>query len=182
MIFHDTSLADAKLIDIEPRGDERGLFARTMCLDEFADHGIRAEFVQQNMSVTAHAGTLRGMHFQLAPHSEGKLIRCVRGAIFDVIVDLRARSPSFMQHESFELSEANLRMLWVPEGFAHGFLTLTDACEMTYLFTTRYVAAAQTGLRYDDPALAIDWPQRPGVLSEKDAAWPLLETDRPAFF
>ncbi|WGF88590.1 dTDP-4-dehydrorhamnose 3,5-epimerase [Marinivivus vitaminiproducens] len=182
MIFHDTSLVDAKLIDLEPRGDERGFFARTMCLDEFAGHGIAPEFVQQNMSVSAQAGTLRGLHFQRAPHSEDKLIRCVRGAIFDVIVDLRPGSPSFMRHEAFELCDANRRMLWIPQGFAHGFLTLTDACEVTYLVTRRYEAAAEGGLRHDDPRLAIDWPRPASVLSDKDADWPLLDTDRPAFF
>lgn len=119
MIFHPTSLEGARLVEPQIRGDERGSFARTWDRRLFAEQGIEAQFVQQNTSASASAGTLRGMHFQLAPHTEGKFVRCIRGAILDVIVDLRRTSPSFLRHEGFELSAANHRMLWVPPGFAH---------------------------------------------------------------
>lgn len=182
MIYHPTSLADALLAEPEIRGDERGSFARTMCRAEFAEHGIVGEFVQQNSSVSVHAGTIRGMHFQLAPHTEGKFVRCIRGAILDVIVDLRRSSPSFMRHEGFELSAQNHRMLWVPPGFAHSFQSLSDDTEVTYLVTAAYAPDAERGLRYDDPRLAIDWPLPVTTISAKDAAWPLLGPDQPDFF
>jgi dTDP-4-dehydrorhamnose 3,5-epimerase len=181
MIFHRTELADAFLIEAEVRGDERGSFARTMCRSEFEQHGLSADFVQQNTSVSAQAGTLRGMHFQLRPHTEAKFVRCIRGTIVDVIVDLRRGSPSFMRHGKFELSAANNRMLYVPEGFAHSFQTLVDDCEVTYLVTASYAPEAERGLRWNDPRLGIDWPLPVTTISPKDAAWPLLEGE-PDFF
>lgn len=182
MIYHETSLADAVVVESEPRGDERGSFARTMCRQEFIEHGIKADFVQQNSSASALAGTLRGMHFQLSPHTEAKFVRCIRGRIVDVIVDLRRNSPTFMKHEQFELSATNNRMLYVPEGFAHAFQTLVDDCEVTYLVTAPYTPEAERGLRYSDPLLNIDWPLPVSNISPKDAAWPLLGTDPPVFF
>lgn len=182
MIFRPTTLADALLVEPEIRSDERGSFARTMCRDEFSAQGIDADFVQQNTSVSAQAGTIRGMHFQLPPHTEGKFVRCIRGAVLDVIVDLRRGSPSFLQHEGFELSASNHRMLWVPPGFAHSFQTLSDETEVTYLVTAAYAPDAERGLRFDDPRLGIDWPLPVSTISPKDAAWPLLDDTEPGFF
>ncbi|PNU04763.1 dTDP-4-dehydrorhamnose 3,5-epimerase [Novosphingobium guangzhouense] len=178
MKFHRTTLADARLIELDQRGDERGVFARTMCAAEFAAEGLVTTFVQQNMSTSAERGTVRGMHFQLPPHREVKLVRCVRGAILDVIVDIRPGSPSFLQHEGFELSAQNRRQLYVPEGFAHAFQTLTDDVEVSYLVSAAYAPEAERGLRWNDPALAIDWPFPVSVISDKDANWPLLDDPR----
>lgn len=182
MIFHQTTLMDAWLIELEPRGDERGFFARTMCAEELAAQGIEAGFVQQNMSVSARRGTLRGMHFQLEPFAEAKLVRCVRGALCDVIVDLRPDSPSYLHHEAFELSAENHHQLYVPCGFAHGFITLMDDVETSYLVSAPYSAASERGLRYDDPVLAINWPIAATVVSDKDRNWPLInESPLPLF-
>lgn len=178
MIFTETTLKDAWLIDLQPRGDDRGMFARTFCRDEFAAHGMETSYVQQNMSVSAFKGTLRGMHFQRQPHAEVKVIRCVRGAILDVIVDMRPESPSYLKHEGFELTAENRRELYVPRGFAHGFMTLTDDVEVTYLVSAVYTPAAESGLRYDDPKLGISWPLEVTTISDKDRIWPLL-TDAP---
>lgn len=172
MIIQATELEDAKLIALEPRGDARGMFARTMCAREFAPHGIVTDFVQQNMSVSAQKGTLRGMHRQLAPHEEGKLIRCVRGAIYDVIIDLRPDSSTFKRWQGFELTAANRLQLYAPPGFAHGFLTLCDDCEVTYLVSAYYEPGAESGVRFDDPAFGVEWPFAPSVVSDKDNAWP----------
>lgn len=174
MIFHPTTLSDAWLIDIEPRGDERGFFARTMCREEFARHGMAVDYPQQNTSLSRVKGTVRGLHFQRSPHAEAKLVRCIRGAILDVIVDLREGSPSYLRHEAFELTAENRRSLYVPPGFAHGFQSLTEDCEVLYPVSAAYAPAAEGGLRHDDPALGIRWPLPVSVLSPKDAAWPLL--------
>jgi dTDP-4-dehydrorhamnose 3,5-epimerase len=182
MILHDTSLADARLIELQPRGDERGWFARTMSRTEFEQAGLNADFRQQNTSVSANAGTLRGMHFQLGPHTEAKLVRCIRGAIVDIIVDLRLGSPSYLKHEKFELTPSNNRILYVPEGFAHAFQTLTEDTEVTYLVTADYTPEAERGVRYSDPRLGIDWPLEVTTISPKDAAWPLLGEGDPGFF
>lgn len=182
MIFHPTNLQDATLVEAVVRGDERGSFARTMDRTLFEEQGLNADFVQQNTSVSAARGTLRGMHFQLRPHTEAKFVRCIRGAIVDVIVDLRRGSPTFMQHGKFELSATNNRMLYVPEGFAHSFQTLVEDCEVTYLVTASYAPEGERGLRWNDPRLGIDWPLPVATISPKDASWPLLETDEPDFF
>ena len=182
MIFNATTLKDAWLIDLEKRGDERGFFARTMCRDEFAAHGLVTNYVQQNTSTSARAGTLRGLHFQRGSASEAKLIRCTRGRIVDVIVDLRAGSPSYLRHEAFELDDRNHRQLYVPPGFAHAFQTQTDDVEVTYLVSSPYTPAAEWGLRYSDPRLAIEWPMPVSTISDKDAAWPLLEADTEPYF
>ena len=179
MIFHDTDLEDARLIELRLLGDERGAFARTFSRDEFAQGGMASVYVQQNMSVSATAGTVRGMHFQRAPHAEAKLIRCLRGAILDVIVDLRRGSPTYLRHQGFELSAANRHQLYVPPGFAHGFQTLVDDVEVSYLVSAAYAPAAEGGLRHDDPLLGIAWPRPAAVLSAKDAGWPLLDADDP---
>jgi dTDP-4-dehydrorhamnose 3,5-epimerase len=175
MIFCETTLKDAWLIDLEPRGDARGFFARTMCRDEFSAHGLVTDYVQQNMSVSAHAGTLRGMHYQRPPYTEAKLVRCVRGAIVDIIVDLRSDSPSYLRHEAFQLSADNRNQLYVPPGFAHAFQTLVNDSEVTYLVSAPYTPSAEGGIRYSDPLLAIAWPLAVTAISDKDANWPVLD-------
>lgn len=174
MIYRETTLKDAWLIELEPRGDERGSFARTMCREEFLLHGMLGDYVQQNTSVSALRGTLRGLHYQIQPYAEAKLIRCIRGAIVDVIVDLREDSPSYLQHEAFELSEHNRHQLYVPQGFAHSFQTLMDDTEVSYLVSAPYTPRAERGLRYNDPQLGIVWPLPVSTLSDKDANWPLI--------
>jgi dTDP-4-dehydrorhamnose 3,5-epimerase len=174
MIFHETALAGAYVIDLEPFSDDRGLFARTFCKREFAAIGHDKEFVQFNHSHSNQKGTLRGMHYQRPPHAEIKLIRCIRGSVFDVIVDLRHQSPTFLQYVGVELSEQNLRMIYVPEGFAHGFQTLQDHCELIYHHTAFYAPDSDGGIRYNDPKLGIVWPLALTTISEKDKNFPLL--------
>ncbi len=182
MIFHETTLMDAMLIDPEPRGDARGFFARMMCREEFSRHGLLSDFVQHNMSVSSQRGTVRGMHFQRGADVEAKLVRCLRGELLDVIVDLRGGSPTYLHHEGFLLTGESRRMLYVPPGFAHGFQTLTDDCEVFYAVSAAYAPASEGGLRYDDPLLGISWPLEVTNLSEKDASWPLLSAQSPPPF
>jgi dTDP-4-dehydrorhamnose 3,5-epimerase len=177
-----TTLAGARLIQLEKRGDERGWFARTMDARVFAEQGMDSEFVQQNASTSARAGTLRGLHFQRPPDAEAKLVRCLRGRILDVIVDLRRSSPTFLRHEGFELSAENGNMLYVPRGFAHGFQTLTNDVEVSYLVSAFYAPDAEGGLRWDDHRLGIAWPLPVSVISPKDAAWPHIPEGGPHFF
>ena len=172
MKFHQTTLKDAMLIDLERRGDDRGFFARTFCADEFAAQGLPTEFVQQNTSYSANKGTLRGMHFQTAPHGEDKLIRCLRGAIVDIIIDLRPDSPTYKKWEAFELDDVNKRQLLVPKGFGHGFQTVSDHVEVTYLVSAKYTPSAEGGVRWNDPAFGITWPLEPTDMSDKDRNWP----------
>lgn len=169
MIFHETPLAGAYVVDLEKRGDDRGFFARAFCAREFAAQGLPTEFVQANNSLSAQRGTLRGMHYQLAPHAETKLVRCIRGALWDCIVDLRPDSPTFCQWYAAELSAENRRMMVAPHGFAHGFITLTDACEAFYLVDAYYAPEHERGVRWNDPKFAIEWPLEPTVLSPRDA-------------
>lgn len=180
MLFTETNLRGAYLIDIEQRQDERGFFARAWCQQEFEDHGLVARVVQANISYNKRAGTLRGMHYQKAPYAETKLVRCVRGAIYDVIIDLRPDSPTYMQWLGVELTAENYRMLYVPEGFAHGFQTLADNTEVTYQVSQFYTPGAEGGLRYDDPAFKIEWPVAVRVISEKDRNWPDYEPETTA--
>jgi dTDP-4-dehydrorhamnose 3,5-epimerase len=172
MEFAPTRLKDAVLITLERRGDERGYFARTFCAETFRAAGLVAEFVQANHSASARRGTLRGLHFQRAPHREVKVVRCVKGAIRDVILDLRRDSPTCGHWQGFDLTEENGAMLYVPAGFAHGFQTLADDSHVTYQVSHPYTPAAEGGVRWDDPAFGIDWPLAPTVISPKDAAWP----------
>jgi dTDP-4-dehydrorhamnose 3,5-epimerase len=172
VIFTETRLANAFVIDPEPYADERGLFARTFCAREFAEHGLDTTPVQCNVSLNRGRGTMRGMHWQAAPHEEAKLVRCTHGAIHDVIVDLRPDSATFGEHVGVELTAGNRRMLYVPEGFAHGFLTLEDDTEVFYQMSAFYEPDAARGLRYDDPALGIRWPAEVRVVSERDRSWP----------
>ena len=175
MNFTPTPLPGAYTITLTPLQDERGLFARTFCKQEFEAIGHQAEFVQFNHSINLKKGTLRGMHFQKPPHTETKLIRCVAGAVFDVIVDLRAESPTFLKWFGAELSAENMMMMYVPDRFAHGFLTLTDCAELLYHHTGFYTPAAEGGIRFDDPALHIQWPEKPLIISLKDQHYPLLD-------
>lgn len=182
MIFHQTTLKDAFLIELEIRGDDRGFFARTMCREEFMARGLDTNYVQQNTSFSAHRGTIRGMHFQLAPYTEAKLVRCIGGAIVDIIVDLRGDSPTYMKHEQFDLNAAHRRQLYVPRGFAHAFQAVSDNVEVSYLVSAPYVPSAERGVRYSDPRLGIQWPLPVTVISDKDASWPLLEEGAAAPF
>ena len=172
MIFQPTGLTGAYVIAIERLSDARGFFARSFCAREFEDHGLNPSLAQCNISYNRHAGTLRGMHFQASPFEEAKLVRCTRGAIHDVIIDLRPDSPTFMQHVGVQLTPDARNMLYVPEGFAHGFLTLEDHTEVFYQMSEFYVPGAARGFRWDDPAFAIDWPASVSVISERDAAYP----------
>ncbi len=161
-------------LEVEPAGDERGQFARTFCVDELSDAGIDFKILQTNISTNKIAGTLRGMHYQRDPHGEQKIVRCSRGSIFDVAVDIRLGSDTYLQWTSETLSSERMNALYIPAGFAHGFISLTDDCEVTYLMGSAYVADASTGFRWDDPAFAIDWPRAPAIMSDRDAAWPLV--------
>lgn len=168
MIYHKTSLSGACLIDLELHRDDRGFFARSWCVREFAEHGLNPTLVQCNVSYNRQKGTLRGMHYQEAPFAEAKLVRCVRGALYDVIIDLRPDSPTFKHHFGAELTAENRRALYVPEGFAHGFLTLQDDTEVFYQMSQFYSAEHSRGLRWNDPAFGICWPAEVAVISERD--------------
>jgi len=172
MKFHETPLAPARLIDIEKRGDTRGFFARIFCAQEFANSGLEHRFVQANNSFSAHRGTLRGLHYQLPPAAEVKLVRCIGGAFFDVILDLRPDSPTFGKSFGAELSAENGRMMYVPRGFAHAILTLEDNSEALYFSSAFYAPERERGVRWDDAGFAIRWPIDPVEISAKDAAWP----------
>ena len=171
MRFQTTRLQDVRIVELEPATDDRGFFARTFCEEEFAAAGLATRFVQQSFSHNARAGTVRGMHFQRSPHEEVKLIRCVVGAIYDVLIDLRLTSPTYMQWEAYELTAGNGLQLYVPNGFAHGFQTLAPATEVGYMMTTFYAPHAADGIRYDDPAFNIIWPLAVTDISPKDLSW-----------
>ncbi len=175
MIFTETELKGAYIIDIERREDDRGFFARTWCQQEFEAHGLVARIVQANTSYNRLKGTLRGMHYQRAPYAETKLVRAVRGAILDVIVDLRPGSPTYRRWIGVELTADNRRALFVPEGFAHGFQTLADDTDVSYQVSAFYTPGAEGGARYNDPAFDIQWPLPVSVISDKDATWPDFE-------
>jgi dTDP-4-dehydrorhamnose 3,5-epimerase len=168
MIFTETSLAGAWTIDLDRRGDDRGFFARAFCEKEFGEHGLATRFVQVNDSLSARKGTLRGMHYQLAPRAETKVVRCIRGALWDAVVDLRPASPTFGRTFGAELSAENRRMLYVPKGCAHGFITLADDTEAFYFVDEFYGPDQERGIRWNDPKFAIQWPIVPTVLSDKD--------------
>ena len=172
MRFEATELEGAWLIGLDPASDQRGFFARTFCAREFAEQGLETAFVQHSTSFSTTRGTLRGMHFQHKPADEVKVVSCVRGAIYDVIVDLRKHSPTYRRWQGFELSADNRRRLYIPAGYAHGFQTLSDDAEVEYLISEFYAPGSATGVRYDDPAFAISWPLPVTVISEKDRAWP----------
>jgi dTDP-4-dehydrorhamnose 3,5-epimerase len=172
MKFTETPLKGAFLTQMECRGDDRGWFARFFCQQEYDQHGLFNKIAQVNNSFSKIKGTLRGMHYQLAPKAEDKIVRCVRGALLDVIIDLRPESPTFLQHFSVELTAENRTMVFVPKGFAHGILTLTEDTEAFYLVTEFYSPQYERGLRYNDPKLGIRWPFEPVVVSDKDSKHP----------
>ena len=172
MIFTKTALAGAMIVDVERREDARGYFGRTYCEREFQANGLPARMVQANVSLTHQASTLRGMHYQLPPRAEDKLVRCVRGAIWDVIVDIRPESPTYCQWIGVELNDCSERMLLVPKGFAHGFITLTDDVMVNYQVSEFHTPAAEGGARHDDPAFAIKWPVPILGMSDRDRSWP----------
>ena len=173
MRFSETPLSGAYLIEPEPLGDDRGFFARMWCRQEFVEHGLDATLAQCNLSFNERAGTLRGMHFQHQPHPEVKLVRCTQGAVWDAIVDLRPDSPTYCRWHAEVLTDQNRAMLYVPAGFAHGYLTLTDSAEVFYQVTEYYYQNLEGGVRWDDPTFGIEWPENgPFILSPKDRAWP----------
>jgi dTDP-4-dehydrorhamnose 3,5-epimerase len=170
--FESTHLPGAVVVDLERHTDERGFFARVWCAEEFAAAGLPDAVVQSSVSWNERRHTLRGMHWQADPHGEGKLVRCTRGAILDVIVDLRHDSDTYLDHVAVELDEVNRRALFVPPGVAHGFLTLVDGTEVLYQMDTPYVPEAARGARWDDQAFGIHWPAVPAVISERDRTYP----------
>jgi dTDP-4-dehydrorhamnose 3,5-epimerase len=175
MNFHETKLPGVFEIGIEPKPDERGFFARSWCRTEFEDHGLDPRLAQCNISVSNRRGTLRGVHYQAAPHAETKLVRCTRGAIYDVIVDLRPQSPTFKQWAAIVLTADKRNMAYVPENCAHGFLTLEDDTEVFYQMSEFYDAASARGVRWNDPAFGIAWPAEIQVISERDRTYPDFE-------
>ena len=171
MIISETELPGAFVIDLEKIEDERGFFARAWCQRELREHGLESRIAQCNMSFNKRKGTLRGMHFQRPPHEEVKLIRCIRGALYDVIIDLRPQSAAYKRWIGAELTAENRRMLYVPRGFAHGFQTLEEDTETFYMVSEFYTPGAESGVRWDDPSFGIDWPLPPSEISDKDQQW-----------
>jgi dTDP-4-dehydrorhamnose 3,5-epimerase len=176
MKFHVTPLVGAYTIELEKRGDRRGFFARLFCESEFSKAGLAAKFVQVNNSLSAKKGTLRGMHYQLPPRAEVKVVRCVHGSLWDAILDLRPDSPTFGKSFGAELSAENRLMMYVPRGFAHAILTLTDDTEAIYLVSEFYGPQEERGVRWDDPNFNVSWPIEPSEISPKDAKWPDFDT------
>jgi dTDP-4-dehydrorhamnose 3,5-epimerase len=172
MIFTETELIGAYLIDVRRLEDDRGFFGRSWCAREMAEHGLKTDLCQGNISFNHRKGTLRGIHFQQDPYQETKVVRCSRGSIYDVIIDLRKDSPTYMKWFGTELTADNYTMLYVPEDFGHGFITLEDNCEVTYLVTQFYMPGAERGIRWNDPAFGIKWPIDPVVISERDRSFP----------
>jgi dTDP-4-dehydrorhamnose 3,5-epimerase len=175
MTFHETKLPGVCEIRIEPKPDERGFFARCWCREEFKSHGLTARVVQCSISHNARKGTLRGVHYQTPPHAETKVVRCTRGSIFDVVVDVRPDSPMFKEYIAVILSAEEHNMLYVPEGCAHGFLTLEDNTEVFYQMSAFHSPESARGMRWDDPAFRITWPSTPEVISERDRTYPNFE-------
>ena len=177
MRFTETKLAGAYIVDLSPHADERGFFARTFDAKLFEERGINPVIAQANLSYNRHKGTLRGMHMQVAPALESKFIRCVRGALYDVIVDMRPDSPTYLEHIGVELTAENRRALFVPESFAHGFQTLADETDAFYEVGQFYTPGTERGFRHDDPAFGIEWPLPVTTISDKDASWDLLKPE-----
>jgi dTDP-4-dehydrorhamnose 3,5-epimerase len=177
MIFTQTPLSGSYIVELEPKGDHRGWFARTYCKNEFAQIGHTKEWVQLNHSYSSNSGTLRGMHFQTSPFQEIKMVRCISGSVFDVIIDLRKNSPTFLKWFGSEISAENRKMMYVPEGFAHGFQTLTDHCELIYHHAEYFTPDAEAGLNPLDPVLNIDWPLEVTVMSDRDSKHHFITED-----
>jgi dTDP-4-dehydrorhamnose 3,5-epimerase len=176
MIFTELPLAGAFAVDLQELADERGFFARSYCVEEFAAKGLGPELRQCSVSYNARKGTLRGMHYQDAPHEEHKLVRCTAGAVFDVIIDIRKSSPTYRRWHGAQLTQANRRSLFIPPGFAHGFMSLTDDAEVYYMISASHAPQFSRGLRWSDPAFDIEWPMAPTVISARDAAYPLIDS------
>jgi len=180
MIFTETKLKGAFIIDLDRKTDERGFFARAFCQNEFRDHGLKPVIAQANIASNAKKGTLRGMHFQWPPSREGKLVRCLRGSLFDVLLDLRPESPSYLRHISVSLDEENRDAVFIPHGVAHGFQTLSDSTEVLYQMTDLYAPDLAGGFRWNDSSFGIEWPVRSDiVISDRDALY--RDFDRQAF-
>jgi dTDP-4-dehydrorhamnose 3,5-epimerase len=171
MIFKESKLPGTFEILLEPRADERGFFARAWCHNEFEQHGLNPNLVQCNISYNPRKGTMRGMHYQAEPHAEAKLVRCTKGGVYDVVIDLRPQSPTFMEWIGVSLSAANRNMVYIPEGCAHGFLTLEDESEVYYQMSAFYHADSAGGVRWNDPAFKIAWPGEPALISERDRTY-----------
>lgn len=179
MIFKKTNLAGAYIVEMEKLEDSRGFFARAWCQKEFVAEGLVSNFVQCNVSNNIQRNTLRGMHYQASPFGEVKLVRCTKGAIFDVIIDLRSESKTYLKWFGIELTSENHRMLYVPENFAHGYLTLTDNTEIFYQVSQFYTPSHERGVRWNDPLFGIDWPNKKDiVISEKDSTWPDFDKEK----
>jgi dTDP-4-dehydrorhamnose 3,5-epimerase len=174
MIFNPTTIPDVMIVELEKCEDARGYFARAWCEREFTEHGL-PRFVQTNMSMSRQKGAIRGLHYQLAPHGEAKYIRCIRGAIFDVVVDIRPDSPTFKQWFGIELTAENRKAVFVPEGLPHAYQALADDAEVIYSSSCAYTPGAERGVRWNDPAFKIDWPIKQAIVSEKDSNWPNYE-------
>lgn len=175
MMFHETKLRGAFEIHLDPHADDRGFFARSWCQKEFEAHGLNPKLVQCNISFNTRKGTLRGMHFQAPPHAEAKLVRCTKGAIYDVVVDLRPSSPTYREWVTAVLTATNRRVIYVPEGCGHGFLTLEDETEVFYQMSEFYNPESARGVRWNDPAFQIVWPEKVEVISERDGTYPNFE-------
>lgn len=176
MHFTETKVKGAFLIDLDPRSDNRGFFARSWCLKEFQEHGLVSHIAQINLALTLKMGTVRGLHFQTPPDEEAKTVRCTRGAVYDVVVDLRPSSPTHKAWAGFELSADNHRILYIPVGCAHGYQTLSDDSEIEYLTSAAYAPTSAKGVRFDDPAFGIEWPLPVTVISDADRSWPTYAT------
>jgi len=172
MKFTKTNISDLYIIEIEKKEDSRGYFARTFCKKEFASQDLQTDFVQSNIAHSDSKGTLRGMHYQKSPHSETKIVRCTRGSLYDIAIDLRPGSPTFKKWFGTELSDSGNKMLYIPKGFAHGYLTLQDKTEIQYMVSECYTPSSEKGVRYNDPAFNIKWPIEPKIISKKDKNWP----------
>lgn len=175
MLFHETKLPGVFEIHLEPHSDDRGFFARSWCRKEFEAHGLNPRLVQCNISFNLRKGTLRGMHFQAPPHAEAKLVRCTRGAIYDVVLDVRSSSPAYGNWFAVVLTSSNRKMVYIPEGCAHGFLTLEDESEVFYQMSEFYNAKSARGLRWNDPVFKIAWPEKVEVISQRDAEYAPFE-------
>ncbi len=181
MKYKETLLRGVLIVKLDRIEDDRGYFARTWCAQEFEEHGLNNTVAQCNTAWNKRRGTLRGMHYQIDPYSEVKLVRCIRGAVFDAVIDLRPGSPTYLKTFHIELSEDNHRMLYIPEGFAHGYLTLTDGAEVFYQVSQFYTPGAEAGIRWNDPLFDIPWPlSEPAVISEKDQQWPNYKSQEMA--
>jgi dTDP-4-dehydrorhamnose 3,5-epimerase len=182
MILRPTELDGTFVIELEPIEDERGFFARAWCREEFEEHGLETEIEQCNVAFNRRSGTLRGLHFQRPPHAETKIVRCTSGALYDVVVDLRSGSPTYLQWIAVTLTAENRLALYIPAGLAHGYQTLRDDTEASYLHSTRYAPDSAAGVLWNDPAFVIEWPEADDrVISERDRLWPAYDPARPEF-